>query len=286
MISISVLLTCFNRRPTTLAALERLFRQDCIAEVNLEVFLVDDGSSDGTGDAVKAQFPQVHVVQGDGSLYWNGGMRTAMGLALQRDLDYYVWLNDDTILLPDALRRMLKTEELLRARGLATAIVVGSTCDPRTGLLTYGGVVRSSPWRTLKFALVPPGDTALPCHTMNGNFVLIPRSVAALVGNVSPEFTQSAGDFDYGLRAHRLGCTTWVAPGLVGTCARNPVARTWQDRTLSLRERWANLNSPKGLPPQTWWTFARRHAGLMWPAYAVWPYLKVVASSLSHRKLR
>jgi GT2 family glycosyltransferase len=283
---IAVLLTCFNRRPTTLTALDHLFHQDCIAGVRLEVFLVDDGSTDGTGDAVKARFPQVHVIEGTGSLYWSGGMRVAMGEALQHNFDHYVWLNDDTMLDADALRRLLATEEALRARGFSTAIVVGSTRDPQTGVLTYGGVVRLSRWRTLKFGLVPPGDSALPCDTMNGNCVLIPHSVAALVGNPSAEFVQGIGDFDYGLRARCRGCTVWVAHSFIGTCARNSVANTWQDPTLSLRQRWSKLTTAKGLPRRPWVTFARRHAGLMWPAYAVWPYVCVVAGCLRRAKLQ
>ena len=76
--TIAVLLTCFNRRAKTLAALEALFKQDGAGTTfALNVFLVDDGSSDGTGDAVRGAFPQVHVIDGTGDLYWNGGMRRA-----------------------------------------------------------------------------------------------------------------------------------------------------------------------------------------------------------------
>ena len=282
---LAVLLTSFNRKLKTLAALEGLFRQNCIEELRVQVFLVDDGSTDGTTEAVKTQFPQVRVIRGDGSLYWTGGMRVAMGEALQRGFDHYLWLNDDTILDSDALRRLLDIEESLRSRGFGTAIVVGSTRDPETGAFTYGGVVRCSRWRSLKFRAVAPSDHSQPCDTMNGNCVLIPRSVAAKVGNLSAEFTHGISDFDYGLRARRMGCTIWVAPGFYGVCARNSMARTWSDATLGLRERWTKLTSAKGLPPREWMTFAYRHAGLMWPAYAAWPYLRVVASSLRRGKV-
>ncbi len=63
---IAVLLTCHNRRAETLRCLEALLAQD--AGASLRVFLVDDGSTDGTGEAVRVSFPQVNVVQGDGSL--------------------------------------------------------------------------------------------------------------------------------------------------------------------------------------------------------------------------
>ena len=56
---IAVLLTCFNRRDYTLSCLKSLFTaQKCYNEygkdkLNLEVFLVDDGSKDGTSDAIR-----------------------------------------------------------------------------------------------------------------------------------------------------------------------------------------------------------------------------------------
>src|SRR5688500_4668302 len=100
---IAVLMTCHNRKALTLACLEMLRRQPLFAAENL--FLVDDGSSDGTGDAVRQAFPTANVVQGDGSLFWNGGMRLAWdrAKAAGRDFDFYLWLNDDVKLSPDAL---------------------------------------------------------------------------------------------------------------------------------------------------------------------------------------
>ena len=49
--------------------------QKCNAD--LTVFLVDDASPDRTGERVLNEFPQVHVIQGTGSLYWTKGMNLA-----------------------------------------------------------------------------------------------------------------------------------------------------------------------------------------------------------------
>lgn len=42
-----------------------------------DVFLVDDESTDGTSEAIKSEFPEVSIIKGDGSLFWNRGMYTA-----------------------------------------------------------------------------------------------------------------------------------------------------------------------------------------------------------------
>ena len=91
-VSIAAILTCHNRKKKTLTCLADLMNQDEISKVDLHVYLVDDGSTDGTSDAVKQKFPQVNILQGDGTLYWNGGMRFAFSIAKKSDYDYYLWL--------------------------------------------------------------------------------------------------------------------------------------------------------------------------------------------------
>src|SRR5437879_10926345 len=61
----------------------------------------------------------------------------------------------------------------------------------------------------------------IDCDTMNGNCVLIQRSVVPRLGNLDHHFTHSMPDLDYGLRAKRAGCSVSVAPGYVGDCVTN-----------------------------------------------------------------
>ena len=64
---IAVLITCHNRREKTIACLQFLYNCDLPENHELEVFLVDDGSIDGTGEAVKNNFQQVNVIEGNGN---------------------------------------------------------------------------------------------------------------------------------------------------------------------------------------------------------------------------
>jgi GT2 family glycosyltransferase len=277
---IAALLTCHNRRTATVASLRLLFAQELDDSVQLAVFLVDDGSSDETGAAVASEFPQVRLLRGDGNLYWTGGMRKAFAEALQENFDYYMWLNDDVLLDPGAVQHLLITHRRLATIGENRSIVVGSTRDPETGSLTYGGVERASRIHPFKFRLVPPGKVAQPCATMNGNIVMIPRSVAETVGNISNAFTHSMGDFDYGLRARRLGCSIWVAPEYVASCRRNGIGNTWQDTSLPFAAWLRKTASAKGLPPGDYKSFAQAHAGVCWPLFWLMPYLRVFLARL------
>jgi GT2 family glycosyltransferase len=284
--NIAVLITCHNRRAKTLACLEALSQQ-VAQDHRIGVYLVDDGSTDGTGEAVQKSYPQVKVLPGSGNLFWNGGMHLAFAAAMKSDYDYYLWLNDDTMLYPQALTTLLKSSAQLIAQGRDSttehrAIVVGSVQDPQSGRLSYGGVVRSSGWHPLKFEGVEPGDEIKPCDTLNGNCVLIPRSVVVAIGNLDPSFVHSTGDLDYGLRLGQQGGSVWIAPGFLGSCEFNPLRhQAWEESGLTMRERWHKINQPRGLPIREWKVFAHRHAGRLWRFYWLLPYVRLFMNPLA-----
>jgi GT2 family glycosyltransferase len=280
--SIAVLMTCHNRKLKTLLTLESLFRQTLTSEIALSVYLVDDGSTDGTSEGVQQKYPQVKLFSGDGNLFWNGGMRVAFSEAMKDDPDYYLWLNDDTVLAPEALNTLLATSRELFEQGEKKAIVAGSTCDPDTGVFTYGGMVQSRWWHPIYLRAVEPSDRPQRCDTMNGNFVLIPKEVVGVVGNLDPAFVHYAADYDYGWRAKQQGCNVWIAPGYIGTCALNPKPTETPAQPLS--DQMQKVSQPKGLalqdvtlqPLEEWKVYSQRYGGLLWPIYWLLPYRRLI----------
>jgi len=275
-VSIAVLLTCYNRKEVTLSCLDNLFKNNIPDGYSFKVFLVDDGSTDGTDDAVREVYPQVNIIKGDGSLFWNGGMRVAFEAAMKVKYDYYLWLNDDTLLYSTTIESLIKASKELKERLGQSAIVVGATQDENDGRLTYGGVDRKSSWKRTAFTLVEPSDEPVECETMNGNCVLIPDEIAQSIGGMEPKFSHAMGDLDYGLRARYAGFSVWVAPGYVGTCSNNPVLGSINDRSLPVRDRFKKLIHLKGVPPTPWLVFTRRHTGILWPLYWLYPYVKTL----------
>jgi GT2 family glycosyltransferase len=279
-VRVEVLLTCHNRVDRTIACLDRLFSSE-VAGVDLGVIVVDAGSSDGTAAAIHQRHPQVDLLTRGSDLFWNGGMRVAMAEAHRRDPDHYVWLNDDVEVDEDAVARLVRCHRDLERQHQSPAIVVGSTRDPATGQVTYGGVVRPSRLRPLHYSLIEPRDEPRRVETMNGNCVLLPRDVVERVGNLAAAYTHGMGDYDYGHRAVRAGCEVWVAPGTFGTCSRNPAAA----RAETFSQEGKRLTSPTGgLPPAEWALFARRWAGPLWPIYAASPYVRRAASWALNRR--
>ena len=275
---VAAVLTVHNRRPLTLECLAAL-REQNDGTLAITPVVVDDGSTDGTGDAIAADHPEARVLRGDGSLFWNGGMRMAFGEAMREGFDFYLWMNDDTTLDEGAVGYLLATYDRL-AGGGRDVIVVGSTREPDTGDLSYGGALRPDALRPLHFERAPVADVPQRVDTMNGNCVLIPAAVAHRVGNIDPAYLQKLGDFDYGLRAAAAGVELWTAPGTIGVCATHPPRRTDEQ---PLRTELKRLWSMKELPVGPWLAFARRWGGPLWPLYFASPYAQRSARLVRER---
>lgn len=282
MQTIAVCIASYNRRSCTLACLERLYKLALPHGTELVVHLLDDASSDGTASCVGELFPQVRLHSGDGRHYWAGGMRVAYGAALAERHNYYLWLNDDVQLFPDALSRALDAIDELRNTHGGEHLVVGATCDGTGKQTTYSGYAQSSrlfPW---KLRSVPPlPDHPRECFTLNGNFVLIPSAVAHKVGNIDPSYIQMHADLALGLLARQHGARNWILSGFVGICEANLSGRKdWTAPGLSLRERMRMIEHPLGFPLRPNLAYSRHFKG--WAPFIVAaPYLRLVRAAFS-----
>lgn len=258
---IAVLMTCFNRCATTVVALRRLIAQ--ANDLQLDIVLVDDASTDGTAEAVRSEFPQVKIVQTSGDYYWAASMALAESEASKLHNELVLWLNDDVVLDDDALARMMEIHEMHPG-----AIIVGAVRDPETGELTYGGSQRVGR-HPLKMVKIGSVTTVVEVGVFNGNCVLIPAAAARAVGPIDGNFAHAYADYDYSLRAFAAGVKMLQIPGTVGTCALN--VKTTQPAS-TFRGRWKQLQSPKSLPLQSQVRYLRRHAGPEWPIYLAITY--------------
>lgn len=250
---IAVLITCHNRREKTISCLTNLY--NCKIPVNYEffVFLVDDGSTDGTTKEVEERFPLVKVIPGDGKLFWNRGMYLAWKTAAQsNDFDFYLWLNDDTLLIEDALKVMLEYSETNDNK----RILVGATCSAINGIVTYGGFISPD-------IRIGPNGQWQDCDFFNGNIVLIPSFVYNQVGFLDKNFHHNLGDIDYGMRATKLGFRNSLSPYCLGICEDHETEPIWRNRSVPLFKRLNKLYSPLGNNPFENFIFERRHSGLM-----------------------
>lgn len=272
-LSILILIVCRNRRETTLSALDRLRRQDTDASLHIAVF--DDASTDGTPEAIATHYPEVQIVHGDGSAFWNGGLHRLWSQAAVAQTDAFLWLNDDTWLDDDALSRLVaawRAEQAACSDG--RLILIGATRDT-DGTVSYSGYdVTPSPVAFKLRRVQPDARQMTPVMTFNGNIVLVGRGVVDTIGINDPGFFHNLGDVDYGLRARRANIPALLLPGTLGLCEGNAAKRDrgYGSPRLSMREHWQKVNTHHGLPFASWWRFTRRHSGMWWPLHFLLPY--------------
>ena len=95
--TVFVVIAVFNRKETTRQCLKYLKSQIFSP---IQVIIIDDGSTDGTSEMIKTEFPKVHVIYGDGQYWWAKSMNIGIDAALKmsKNHDLILTLNDDTII--------------------------------------------------------------------------------------------------------------------------------------------------------------------------------------------
>jgi GT2 family glycosyltransferase len=251
---ISVLITCHNRKNKTLKCLENLYNQKGInITFVIHVFLVNDGSVDGTREDVTQRFPLVKIIDGDGNLFWNRGMLLAWQTALlEVKSDYYLWLNDDTYLFQDAVISVLSDIR-------PNSIICGVTCSENSNkITTYGG------FKNYGNCPLSPNGFLQECDFCNGNFVLIDANVVNLIGLLDPKFQHALGDFDYSMRAKKSNISLTVSRQFVGTCETHEDVPIWSNPAFTIVKRIKNLYSPlSGCNPIEFFYFDKLHNGII-----------------------
>jgi GT2 family glycosyltransferase len=198
MKNVAIVIPVYNRLKVTLNCLERL--ADSSVFDWADVIVVDDGSSDGTADAVERRFPQVILLKGNGNLWWAGGINMGMRHAYQKGAKYLIWLNDDCVPVDDALRTLY---DYSREHN---AIAVGQAFCPSGHY--YGGHKKT--WTGLKLLSCSETQSIL-CDAFGGNAVCIPRDVVDAIDYLDAKrMPMAPADADYGLRAKKRGLKAFV----------------------------------------------------------------------------
>lgn len=108
--AIALIVLTWNQRDVTLDCLASLAGLDYPTE-RLQIVIVDNGSTDGTAQAIRARYPTVVVLENGQNLGFAEGNNVGIRHALQAGADYVVLLNNDTTVDPAMLRELLTAIE-------------------------------------------------------------------------------------------------------------------------------------------------------------------------------
>lgn len=256
MLKIAVLLTCHNRQKKTetcLKSLQASLKQEGINKtVQAEIFLTDDGCTDDTVQSARSVYPDekvLHILQGDGNLFWAGGMRFCWREAMKRhnEWDYYLLLNDDTELMTNVFGELFGAENHIREKYGLNGIVSGITCaTDNPNKLTYGGDVWKNKFLATRERLKPIGKPQM-CDFTNANILLVPKDVVDKIGIFFEGYQHGKADFDYSNMARKAGIPVVLTANFCGYCNFDHIdmcAVAKKVTRMTLKQRKAYFESP------------------------------------------
>ena len=295
MKNIAILLTCYNRKDKTMSCLDSLACTYVLAKsrLNISVYLTDDGSTDGTATAVmKEMYPfKIHILEGTGNMYWNGGMINSWRKAISDGgFDGYLLLNDDVIML-DSFWSELEVADMVSQNDWGRhGIYVGSTCDPITKQFTYGGFNFTNKLTLKDEYVIPDGITYQCCQCAHGNITYISSEVVSQLGVFCDEYIHGGTDHDYSFLAYKAGFPILVLPNYAGFCENDHKEDGYADfLRMPLRERLAYLKSPFGFNLHNTLLFQKRCFPYRYPFVWIMGYAKALFPKTYwaiYRKLR
>ena len=278
MEKIAVLLTCHNRKEKTISCLKSFYSAIELSsyETKFDIYLVDDGSIDGTSEEIIKSYPEVNLIKGSGYLYWAGGMRLAWKTALNKDqnYDYFLLLNDDIVLFRDAIKKILNHSFNFHVENSNYAVLIGSTKDIKTNSISYGGRKLYSKYRSKSY-LIHSETEWVECDLGEANIMLIPKIIVQKIGIFSDKFVHGMADYDYTIRVKKEGFKVIIIPGIFGTCTFDH-GKSWLSANTKLAERIKYLYSPKGLSYKEYLYYIRKHFPLQLPDAFVKLWLKTL----------
>nr|WP_245305819.1 glycosyltransferase [Rhizobium leguminosarum] len=250
----------FNRLHFTRECIRHLKGQTYIP---LQIIIADGGSTDGTRDIIRAEFPDVMVLSpADAELWWSGSMAMGIDYVLRDSSsvdDYVLMMNNDTQFPADYV------EKLVAASKLHDAAVGALIVDSRdtTRVLDAGEYID---WATYTFSVrhsVNDGERFCDdVDVLPGRGSLIPLRMIQTVGNIDASMLPHyLADYEFFCRFKEQGFRLGVSyetqimahieeTGIIPTSGSSGFRRIWHEvfSRRSMNNFWDH------------WRFVARHA--------------------------
>lgn len=211
---VHVVILSWNGRNDTLECLRSLAP---VLNDRVRGILVDNGSTDGTVEAVKHEFPDLIVLENRENLGFTEGNNVGIRYALDHGADYVLLLNNDTVVDSEFVGELVKVASRSDRIGFVSPKIYFS--DP-PDMLWFAGA-RFYPWcgygRMVGYREKDHGqyDQAREIDRPCGCAMLVSRRLCEEVGLMDPSLFMYADEIEWKLRANKMGFKAFFAPKAV-----------------------------------------------------------------------
>jgi GT2 family glycosyltransferase len=181
---------------------------DCLASLreqnysNLQIIVVDNGSTDGSVERIRCDFPEVTLIETGKNLGFPSGCNVGMRAALAGNAEFVWLLNNDTVCPPDTLHKLVRRAMASPDAGLVGTVLLYAH-DPTMVQAWGGGTV--TPWIAFTTHFHTPVEFGHNCYTTFAS-VLARREMLEEVGLLYEGFFMYYDDCDLCLRMQK---TRW-----------------------------------------------------------------------------
>ena len=235
----------WNGREDTLDALESLR--------GIETVVVDNGSEDGSADAIAERFPEVELIRAGVNLGFAGGNNAGIRRALDRGADWVLLVNNDATVEPGLVEALAAAAASRPDAGVLACKVLYADSDrlwyAGAGFNPYLGRSRHE-----RFGKPDEPGTLRDTARATGAGMAVSRAAIDAAGLLDEEFFLYAEDLEWCLRIQAAGFAVVYVPEArvrhrvtaASGGAGSPTASYYEARNvLAVVERYRPL--PRGL---------------------------------------
>jgi GT2 family glycosyltransferase len=213
---IGAIIPTFNRKESLRRCLQCLQVQvQEGASWSLAVIAVVDGSTDGTLDMLKNEFPAVEVVRGNGDWWYTKSINEGVKRAQQLNCDFVLTLNDDLTFGPGYISTIMAD---YRAGGQHSIIGSVSLSSGEPRLITFSGVEKID-FLLKEYNYIPKfspiQETEIsglkPSVVLSGRGILYPMEVFRRFGLYDERLVQYSSETDYTYHASKNGFKVFIS---------------------------------------------------------------------------
>ena len=202
----------WNQKSDVLGCLGTLTKLDY---PNYEIVVVDNGSTDGTSEAIREKFPQISIVRHSENLGCAEGVNGEIRFALQADADYLFIIANDATVEPTTLSELVRVAERDPRIGMVHPKVYYYNQPTR---IWYARGAKIDWLRGRFFGFVQNVeddgyyDEECEADFFPGGFTLVRMEAVKKAGLLDPDYFIFFDDTDWSLRIHRAGYAGRYAP--------------------------------------------------------------------------